>query len=174
MVRPFRDGTKTYPTCPCSVDEIMNMCESYLNKAYSKLSRASPCRYTRIVECLSCNRVSFNWFLGKTLVIWWSHHVGTGLKYNILCSAFVPSLEQSQHNKSNDPHDNIRFDYFRRKLKHFVPRGDHTPLRFVTTCDYGIFNGGIFMHLSILSSRPICRYKATLTFFSTLYLFVII
>jgi hypothetical protein len=27
-------------------------------------------------------------------------------------------------------------------------RGDHTPLGFVTTCDNGVFNGGIFMHLS--------------------------
>ena len=30
------------------------------------------------------------------------------------------------------------------------PQGDHTPLRFVTTCNNGVFNGGIFMHLSIL------------------------
>ena len=29
-----------------------------------------------------------------------------------------------------------------------LARGDHTPLHFVTTCDNGIFNGGIFMHLS--------------------------
>ena len=29
------------------------------------------------------------------------------------------------------------------------PQGDHTPLDFVTTCDNGVFNGGIFMHLSI-------------------------
>jgi hypothetical protein len=28
-------------------------------------------------------------------------------------------------------------------------RGGHTSLCFVTTCDNGVFNGGIFMHLSI-------------------------
>ena len=27
-------------------------------------------------------------------------------------------------------------------------RGPHTPLRFVTTCDNEVFDGGIFMHLS--------------------------
>ena len=30
-------------------------------------------------------------------------------------------------------------------------QGDHTPLHFVTTCDNGVFNGGVFMHLSIFS-----------------------
>jgi hypothetical protein len=47
-------------------------------------------------------------------------------------------------------------------------RGDHTPLRFITTCD-----NGVFIHLSIYL-RPIYRYKYTLTFFSTLHLFLII
>jgi len=28
-------------------------------------------------------------------------------------------------------------------------RGDHIPLCFVTTCDNGVFSGGVFMHLSI-------------------------
>ena len=28
-------------------------------------------------------------------------------------------------------------------------RGGHTPLCFVTTCDNGVFNGGVFMHFSI-------------------------
>ena len=41
-----------------------------------------------------------------------------------------------------------------RGLKSLMPTncrswGDHTPLRFVTTCDNGVFNEGIFMHLSI-------------------------
>jgi hypothetical protein len=30
-----------------------------------------------------------------------------------------------------------------------VPRGGHIPLCFVTTCDNGVFSGGVFMHLSI-------------------------
>ena len=30
-----------------------------------------------------------------------------------------------------------------------VARGGHTPLCFVTTCDNGVFNGGVFMHFSI-------------------------
>ena len=30
-----------------------------------------------------------------------------------------------------------------------LTRDDHTSLRFVTTCDTGVFNGGLFMHLSI-------------------------
>ena len=30
-----------------------------------------------------------------------------------------------------------------------MARGGHTPLCFVTTCDNGVFNGGVFMHFSI-------------------------
>ena len=30
--------------------------------------------------------------------------------------------------------------------------GDYTLLHFVTTCDNGVFNGGIFMHLSVFFS----------------------
>jgi hypothetical protein len=29
------------------------------------------------------------------------------------------------------------------------PRGGHIPLCFVTTCDNGVFSGGVFMHLLI-------------------------
>ena len=31
----------------------------------------------------------------------------------------------------------------------YFSRGDHTSLRFVTMCNNGVFNGGIFMYLSI-------------------------
>ena len=34
-----------------------------------------------------------------------------------------------------------------------MSRGDHAPLCFVTTCNNGVFNGGVlFMHLSIFVS----------------------
>ena len=52
-----------------------------------------------------------------------------------------------------------------------VARGDHTPLRFVTTCNNGVFNGGdIYAPLNIFSCL-ICRYKATLTCFLASYFF---
>ena len=51
-------------------------------------------------------------------------------------------------------------------------QGDHTPLRFVTTCDNGVFNGGIFMHLSMFFSLPICRQKATLMYFVAPYIYL--
>ena len=35
-------------------------------------------------------------------------------------------------------------------------RDDHTPLRFVTMCDNGVFNRGISMHLDIFP-LPICK-----------------
>ena len=53
-------------------------------------------------------------------------------------------------------------------------RGDHTPLRFVTTCNNGVFNvcvgGVIYAPLDI--PPPICRYKATLTHFLAPYTYL--
>jgi hypothetical protein len=57
----------------CLVDKTMNMCESYLTKTYLKISRASSCRCIGIAGCLSYNRGSFTYILGKTfgyLVKW--------------------------------------------------------------------------------------------------------
>jgi hypothetical protein len=50
-----------------------------------------------------------------------------------------------------------------------APWGDHTPLHFVTMCDNGVFNGGIFAPLNIFPC-PICRYKATLMYFLAPYI----
>jgi hypothetical protein len=52
-----------------------------------------------------------------------------------------------------------------------ISRGGHIPLCFVTTCDNGVFSGGVFMHLSIFPP-PICRYKATLTYFLAPYIYL--
>ena len=52
--------------------------------------------------------------------------------------------------------------------------GDHTPLRFVTTCNNGEFNGRIFMHLSIFFPILFVDIKLLWHIFSTLYLFVFI
>ena len=53
-------------------------------------------------------------------------------------------------------------------------RGDHTPLRFVTMCDNGVFNGGYLCtsQYIFLSYLKIQSYFDII--FSTLYLFVII
>ena len=53
-----------------------------------------------------------------------------------------------------------------------IPRGDHTPLRFVITCDNGLFNGGIFMHLSIILPSLCVDKKATLTYFLEPYIYL--
>ena len=53
----------------CLVDKAMTMCESNLTKTYLKISGASSCRCIGIAGCLRCNRGSFTWFLGKSLVI---------------------------------------------------------------------------------------------------------
>ena len=54
---------------------------------------------------------------------------------------------------------------------YLVSRGDHTPLMFLILCYNGVFNGGVFMHLSINFSRPICRCKATSTYFLAPFIF---
>ena len=50
--------------------------------------------------------------------------------------------------------------------------GGPTPLGFVTTCDNGIFNGGVIYAPLKNNSLPICRYKATLTYFLAPYIYL--
>jgi len=59
------------------------------------------------------------------------------------------------------------------KFKMLQSRGSHIPLCFVTTCDNGVFwgGGGIYAPLNKFS-RPICRYKATLTYFLALHIYL--
>ena len=64
-------------------------------------------------------------------------------------------LQQTKHNKF------LKQTNLMRQVMHQVSRlsmfetvylvswGDHTPLRFITTCYNGVFNEGVFMHLSI-------------------------
>ena len=54
----------------CLVNKARNICESYLTKAYSTISKASSCRCIGIDGWLCYYRGSFTRFLGKTLVFW--------------------------------------------------------------------------------------------------------
>ena len=53
-------------------------------------------------------------------------------------------------------------------------QGDHTALCFVTTCNNGVFTGGIFMHLSVSFPSLLVNKKLSWQFFNTLYSFVIL
>ena len=49
-------------------------------------------------------------------------------------------------------HDGVQ-NYVLMWIEHEIccsPTGGHTPLCFVTTCDNEVFNGGVFMHFSII------------------------
>jgi hypothetical protein len=52
----------------------------------------------------------------------------------------------TQINLSLDAHTEMHADNVVRPVQ---SRGGHIPLCFVTTCDNGVFSGGVFMHLSI-------------------------
>ena len=68
--KAFRGGDKNYQRCHYLVDKLMNTCESYSTKSYSKMSRASSCRCMGIAKCLIYNPERVKpIFLGKTLVI---------------------------------------------------------------------------------------------------------
>jgi hypothetical protein len=78
----------------------------------------------------------------------WSVKLGTNLKLTKILALETAGF-QLPHKK---PISLRRLFFFAPPPANLsaVPRGDHTPLGFVTTCDNGVFNGGVFMHLSII------------------------